>query len=302
VTTGIIFDIKRYAIHDGPGIRTTIFFKGCPLHCTWCHNPEGIKQEPELILRSSRCARDCQACIPVCPKDALTKKNVKIKIDKSKCDLCGKCCDICVYEALEMAGKKVSDTEVVNEVMKDSVFFEDSSGGVTFSGGEPTLQPEFLKALLKKFRKKSISTTLDTSGFAPYEIFESIQEDVGLFLYDLKVMDDDKHIKFTGVSNKLIKENLRRLCSHGNKVIARIPLIPGVNDDRKNMRETVDFLLSLGNIQRVNILPFHNSWCEKYKALNQEEPAVSFKPISDTRTQEIRSFFTGSGFEVKIGG
>jgi pyruvate formate lyase activating enzyme len=302
VTTGIIFDIKRYAIHDGPGIRTTVFFKGCPLNCTWCHNPEGIKEEPEVILRPNRCDPDCTACISVCPHEAITKKNSEIRINKSKCDLCGKCGDICVYEAVEMAGKKVTDLEVLNEVLKDSLFYEDSSGGVTLSGGEPTIQPKFLKALLKRFRQKNISTILDTSGFAPFEIFEDIQRDVDLFLYDLKVMDDDKHRKFTGVSNKLILENLRRLSRNGSKVIARIPLIPGVNEDEKNLKETVDFLKSVGNIHRVNILPFHKSWCEKYKALNQEEPKISFKPISDTQQEEIRSYMAGFGFDVKIGG
>jgi len=302
VTTGIIFDIKRYAIHDGPGIRTTVFFKGCTLNCTWCHNPEGIKTEPEVILRSNRCARDCTACISYCPQEALSKTNNKIKINKSKCDLCGQCSEVCVYEAIEIAGKKMTDSEIMDEVSKDSIFYQDSSGGVTFSGGEPTLQPEFLKALLKKCREKNISTTLDTSGFAPYEIFENIQEDVDIFLYDLKVMDDRKHRKFTGVSNKLILDNLRKLCVNGCKVIARIPLIPGVNDDEKNITETSDFLKSVGKIQNVNILPFHNSWCEKYMALNQEEPETSFNPISEARQEEIRSSLTGCGFEVKIGG
>jgi len=215
VAQGIIFDIKRYAIHDGPGIRTTIFLKGCSLRCQWCQNPEGQESNPEIILRSSRCATECSECVSVCPQEAVSKDGNSIEIDKAKCDLCAKCEEVCVYEALEVVGREVAVQEVMEEVEKDKIFFDESGGGITFSGGEPLMQVDFLEPLIKEIKKKNIHVTLDTSGYVSFEDLERISDKVDLFLYDLKIMNDAKHKKYTGVSNKLILENLRNLQNKG---------------------------------------------------------------------------------------
>jgi len=302
VAEGIIFDIKRYAIHDGPGIRTTIFLKGCSLRCQWCQNPEGQECNPEIILRSSRCATECNECVSVCPQDAISKDGNSIEIDKAKCDLCAKCEEVCVYEALEVVGREVAVQEVMDEIEKDKIFFDESGGGITFSGGEPLMQVDFLEPLIKEIKKKNIHVTLDTSGNVSFEDLERISDKVDLFLYDLKIMDDAKHKKYTGVSNKLILENLRNLTEQGNSVVVRIPLISGINDDDQSIHMFVDFLQSLKNIKQINLLSYHRGGCEKYKRLRKEELPKTFQSPSDERIEEVKKVFADSGFSVKTGG
>ena len=299
---GIIFDIKRYAIHDGPGIRTTIFLKGCPLRCQWCQNPEGQETNPEIILRSSRCATECNECVSVCPQDAISKDGNSIEIDKAKCDLCAKCEDVCVYEALEVVGREVTVQEAMDEIEKDKIFFEESGGGITFSGGEPLMHVDFLEALLKEIGKKNIHVTLDTSGYVSFEDMDRISYKVDLFLYDLKIMDDEKHEKYTGVSNKLILENLRNLTEQGNSVAVRIPLISGINDDSQSTHMFVDFLQSLKSVKQINLLSYHRGGCEKYKKLRKEGSPITFQSASDERIEDIKKIFADSGFSVKTGG
>ncbi len=299
---GIIFDIKRYAIHDGPGIRTTIFLKGCPLRCQWCQNPEGQETYPEIILRSSRCATECNECVSVCPRDAISKDGNSIEIDKAKCDLCAKCEEVCVYEALEIVGREMTVQEVMEEIEKDRVFFDESGGGITFSGGEPLMHVDFLEALLKEIGKKNIHVTLDTSGYVAFEDLGRICDKVDLFLYDLKIMDDEKHEKYTGVSNKIILENLRKLTELGKSVAVRIPLISGINDDNQSIHMFVDFLQSLKNIKQINLLSYHRGGCEKYKRLRKEKFAKTFNSPSDERIEDIKKIFTDSGFSVRTGG
>ncbi len=299
---GIIFDIKRYAIHDGPGIRTTVFLKGCSLRCQWCHNPEGIESKPEIVLRSARCSKECRECIPVCLQGAISKERNFIKIDQTKCDLCRKCEDVCVYEALEIVGREITVQEVMEEIEKDRIFFDESGGGITFSGGEPLIQLGFLEAVLKEIGKKNIHVTLDTSGYVSSEDMDRISDKVDLFLYDLKIMDNEKHEKYTGVSNKPILENLRNLTDQGNSVAVRIPLISGINDDNQSIHMFVDFLQGLKSIKQINILSYHRGGCEKYKRLRKEESPITFQSPSDERTEDIKKIFTDSGFSVKKGG
>ncbi len=299
---GLIFDIKRYAIHDGPGIRTTVFFKGCPLRCPWCHNPEGQESAPEIMVKSARCAKDCQECISHCPQNAISKDGGVILVDPSKCDFCAKCRKVCVYEAIDIIGREVYVQDVVAEMEKDRIFFDESGGGISLSGGEPLMQPEFLETLLKEFKKKKIRTTVDTCGYAPFEDLDRIRESVDLFLYDIKIMDDRKHKEHTGMSNQLIIENLKKLSKKGANIAIRIPIIPGINDDEENIQSITKFLLSLNNIKRINLLPFHRGGIEKYKRLGKKIKARTIQPPSSEKIEKVKKMLEDSGFLVRTGG
>jgi len=302
VITGIVFNIQKYSIHDGPGIRTTVFLKGCPLRCRWCHNPEGQSLEPELALWPSRCLRECQECVSVCDRLALSKSDSMISLNKDKCNLCGKCVDICPSRAIEIAGHRMSVEEVMREVEKDLMFHDESGGGATFSGGEPLMQPEFLEALLEASKKMGIHTTVDTCGFAPPEILDKIGDKVDLFLYDLKVMDDAKHRQFTGGSNKVVLENLLALDEKGKDVIVRIPIIPGVNDDEQDVEQTLGFLRSLKNIRRLSLLPYHDLGKEKYRRFALPYKIGNIQPPGGELIEKIKKRLERSGCQVTIGG
>jgi pyruvate formate lyase activating enzyme len=300
---GTIFDIKRFAIHDGPGIRTTIFFKGCPLHCVWCHNPEGIESRFELMPNPRRCAADCTECLKVCP-DVLAKKDGRIVLQRAvRGDaLCSSCADACVYDALRLVGKRVTAEDITTEVEKDRIFYEQSGGGVTFSGGEPLLQPVFLSELIDELKTWGFHLALDTSGFAAWEVLDGIARKCDLILYDLKTMDDAMHRKYTGVSNRLILDNLKRLSSVGKEIWVRVPLVPGVNDDEENMRRTADFLRPLPNIKRVSVLPYHKGGCEKYTNLGKGAGFRTFEPPSEERVGAVLGLLSSRKFQVRRGG
>lgn len=299
---GIIFDVKRYAIHDGPGIRTTVFFKGCPLQCQWCQNPEGIESRPEILLRSKRCAEDCDACVSACPQGAISKNGNSVEFNTERCDFCRKCEEVCVYDALEVVGREVTVHEALEEIERDRVFFEESGGGITFSGGEPLMQLDFVQALLTKVKERNIHTTLDTSGYVDFTDLERINDQVDLFLYDIKIMDDERHKKYTGVSNTIILENLQKLSKKGAPVTVRIPLIPGINDDEQNVESFAEYMKTLKNIKQINILPYHKGGCEKYKNLRKEDSLKTFQPPTNDRIDEIKQLLVESGFSVKTGG
>jgi len=299
---GTIFDIKRYAIHDGPGIRTTVFFKGCMLRCQWCHNPEGIKKGHEIMLRSSRCAAECWDCVSRCPQKAINKIGTAISVDLKKCDACGICEDVCAYEAVATVGRDVTVPEIVNEVEKDRIFYDESNGGVTISGGEPLAQGEFLLELLDALNKKNIHTAVDTSGCVPYDILDAVSQRADLILYDLKFMDENMHRVFTGESNMLILENLRRLNENRRNIIIRMPVLKGLNDDADNIQSMADFLLSLNSSWRINLLPFHKGGEGKSSRLNRKSPLNDFKTPSEKKLEEIKDRLSFLGFRVKIGG
>lgn len=296
---GMIFDIKRYAIHDGPGIRTTVFFKGCRLHCSWCHNPEGQSFDPELMIWPERCIR-CKTCVSACLNSAVSTANSLIVTDRSKCKACGVCAEKCPANAREIVGKKFSVDGLMQEVEKDVPFYDESGGGVTISGGAPLAQLRFLNAFLSACKKERIHVALDTNGYAKTEIVMKVSRNVDLFLYDLKVMDDKKHKLHTGVSNKLILKNLKRLDSLGKRIIVRFPLIPSVNSDEENVHGMIDFVSRLRNVEEIDILPYHRLGIEKAKRLGKK--AKSFKKSSDEMVENIAKELKSFGLKVKIGG
>jgi len=300
--TGRIFDIKRYSIHDGPGIRTTVFLKGCPLRCLWCHNPEGIDLAPELMHWPSRCSR-CYACLAACPPGAISKAaDGAIVVDKKKCDLCGKCAEACLYDAMQVVGREMAVGDLVAEIERDRIFYEQSGGGATFSGGDPLAQPVFLEELLGVLRSRGIRTAIDTCGFTPAPLLEKIAAKADLVLYDLKVMDEAKHRELTGVSNGPILENLKRLAGNGTEVWVRIPLMAGVNDDDKNINGTIAFLKSLKKIKNIGLLAYHSGGNEKARRLGKKSCLKTFEAPFEERLAAIEAAFREAGFDVQRGG
>jgi pyruvate formate lyase activating enzyme len=295
--TGTIFDIRKYSIHDGPGIRTAVFFKGCPLECRWCHNPEGRSFHPELIFRPGRCIL-CDDCLTACPNGAVTRLADEIRVDRSRCTVSGECAVICNAEALQVVGRKVTVDQVMSEIEKDTVFFGQSGGGVTFTGGEPLAQPRFLLELLAACRTHNLHTAVDTSGFSTWKTLDKIRPLVDLFLFDLKLMDEARHRKWTGVSNTRILSNLQKLSEMGHHVLIRIPVIPGVNDDEQNLAQTAKFLTSLPNVPSVELLSYHNIAEGKYAGLGMEYPVPGIHPPTPERMAGTASFLAGNGLQI----
>jgi pyruvate formate lyase activating enzyme len=298
---GVIFDIRKYSIHDGPGIRTTVFFKGCPLRCWWCHNPEGQDVEPELVYRKSRCL-GCDECSKSCQREAISLVAQSISVNREKCVPCNNCCRVCPSDALSIAGKQMTVKEILEEIEKDRTFYEESRGGVTFSGGEPLMQPDFLNALLNECKERATHTAVNTCGFAQYEIIDRIRDKVDLFLYDIKTMDNRKHRKYTGASNEQILKNLKKLAESGSSIVISFPIIPGINDDDKNVTRTAKFISSLPNIQQVNLLPYHRAGIEKYKNLGKPYKLDKIQPPSNQRVKSVKEKMEAFGIRVGIGG
>jgi pyruvate formate lyase activating enzyme len=301
MSLGIVFDIQRYALHNGPGIRTAVFLKGCPLRCLWCHNPEGQRGEPELIVRPGRCLPECRDCLGRCPRNAVGKKTGRVSVDAGACRSSGACVDACPTDALEMVGRRVSAAEVVAEVVKDAVFHEESGGGVTFTGGEPLAQPEFLEEMLDACRARAIPTAVDTSGFAPPDTLERIRARTDLFLFDLKVMDPAKHARLTSEPNALILENFKRLVRSGAKVVVRIPLVPGVNDDEGNAVRTAEFLRSIDAAPPISLLPYHRLGRDKGRRLLRPRAFRDFPLPRAAGLERVRARFASLGFDVTTG-
>lgn len=301
MVTGVIFDIKKYAIHDGPGIRTTIFFKGCPLACRWCHNPEGMNVAVQRIYRQQRCI-GCGECMQTCPRQAIRQTAEGMIADLSKCELCRTCAQHCPSDAVEFIGQKVTVAEVVRQIEKDIAFYDQSRGGVTFSGGEPLMQPEFLLQLLDACGHLDLHRTVDTTGYADAKLLLKVAQKTDLFLYDLKLMDPEKHRKYTGVSNEQILHNLKQLTQNDVRIQVRMPVIPGINSDAENIDKTADFIHSLGKIEHVSLLPFHNSAQAKYRRLNMQSISAPIAPPGAGMVQNIAARLKKTGLKVTIGG
>ncbi len=297
---GLIFDIKRFASDDGPGIRTTVFFKGCPLNCIWCHSPESISRQPELVFYESRCIK-CGKCVAVCAYQAqyFTEKG-KRKIDRTKCQTCGKCCEACYAGALEMKGNYLGVKEIYDEIEKDVIFFVNSGGGVTLSGGEPTLQSAFVVSLLRKLKKNGIHTALDTCGFVKWEILEELVPYVDLFLYDIKHMDAEKHIEYTGVSNQLILENLEKLAGAGKEILLRVPLVPGYNDSETNIVSIVRCAKKL-HLGEIDFLPYNEIAEAKYEWVGKSYALEHLKGCKNEKLGKIEKIAETKGLKIKIG-
>jgi pyruvate formate lyase activating enzyme len=299
---GRVFDIRRYSIHDGPGIRTAVFLKGCSLRCLWCHNPESVDPGPELMHWPSRCSR-CYACLSVCPVEAIAKDaEGAIIIDRAKCDLCGKCAEACLYDAMQVVGREMGVEEVLGELERDKIFYDQSGGGVTLTGGDPLVQAGFAEAILDGCRSQGIHTALDTAGYSKNGVLDRIAAKADLILFDLKCMDDARHREFTGVSNTPIIDNLKRLAAGRTEVWVRIPLVAGLNDDDKNIRLTITLLKSLKRIRRVGILPYHSGGLEKASRIGRETHFRKFEPPAEERIAAIAAAFREAGFEVRRGG
>lgn len=297
---GTVINIQKYSVHDGPGIRTTVFFKGCPLKCWWCHNPESQSIKHEIMFFEERCT-GCGVCVKRCSQKAIEIKEGYPVLDEEKCLLCGKCADFCPNNAKEQVGKDITVQELMKEIMKDEVFYNESGGGVTFSGGEPLIHTEFLNEVLKLCKTRGIHTTVDTSGYALWENIDKIADKVNLFLYDLKFMDNEKHKKYIGVENVVILENLKRLSDIGANIYIRMPIIAGINDDDFHIDESIKFISKL-NISQVNLLPYHKMGMDKYKRLKMEYKLSGMEKPSDEKMEEIKEKFKKNGIKVEIGG
>lgn len=294
---GIITNIQRLTIHDGPGIRTTVFLKGCPLRCVWCDNPETWYEHPEIFFYEVKCV-ECGRCVKACPLGIVTMDKSG-KIDRTKCILCMKCVEACLYGALQKVGEEVTAEYVVNEVAKDSLFYRNSGGGVTLSGGEPLYQPVFTAEVFKLCKEKFIHTALDTSGYAGREAVRQVLRYTDLVLFDIKHMDAEKHKKYTGVTNELILENAEFIAG---KVETRIgiPLIPGFNDSEDNLKKTAEFAASIG-VKWIDLMPIHKVGAQKYKFLGLESPYSRWEKIPDERVGEIRKLIESFGLKTTIG-
>jgi pyruvate formate lyase activating enzyme len=262
---GMIFDIQKFSVHDGPGIRTTVFFKGCPLKCLWCSNPESQKREPQMMYFIDQC-QQCYRCVAACPKEIISvNEDGTLKHKWEECDACGKCVDVCIPGARSISGKLMSVDEVYEIVNRDRLYYRNSGGGVTFGGGEPTMQSEFLINLLKKCYNSGIHTNVDTSGYAPKEVFKEILKYVSLIFMDIKHMDPVKHKELTGVDNGIILENVKLIKESGVPMHIRVPLIPGLNDSDDNLRMLAEFLNEIKH-DSVDLLVYHRLGVGKYKA------------------------------------
>jgi pyruvate formate lyase activating enzyme len=301
LTKGLVSNIQRYSVSDGPGIRTTVFLKGCPLGCKWCHNPESVSPEKQLILREDRCI-GCGECLVVCEQHAIRREGSRLVTDRAKCVRCGRCVDVCYAEARGLVGREMSTDEVMREVSKDKVFYAQSCGGVTFSGGEPFHQPEFLLSLLKASRAQGIHTAVDTSGHFLPELFGRADGLVNLYLFDLKTLDEARHRDFTGVSNTLILENLRALVEHRNRVVVRVPIVPKFNDDLAEIRRIGLFVEGLPGVDEIHILPYHKSGVAKYQRLGQEYGMEQAAEPTPERLEQLAAELGKHVARVVIGG
>ena len=317
--TGIVYDIQGFSVQDGPGIRTTVFLKGCPLHCPWCHSPESQRFDIQLSWQARKCiGLDlCGLCLNACPRGALSPGEMTaasseggvaiggeirlVQVHWDRCDDCGACAEACPAGALSMWGRDYTVTEVVDRVLRDRPFFERSGGGVTISGGEPFSQPRFTLALLRSFKEQGVHTAVDTTGYARWEVIEKALPYIDLFLLDLKHMDNASHEAAMGVSTELILENARRIAAAGGKMQIRMPLIPRFNDCEENARAVGGFAKGLGGaVVSVQLLPYHAMGVPKLERIKHEGSVLEAAPLSDEQVERIKAVLDGYGLMVTI--
>jgi pyruvate formate lyase activating enzyme len=299
--TGLVFNIQKYSLHDGPGIRTTVFLKGCPLSCAWCHNPESQSARPEIMVVENRCAA-CGECRRACPFGQEAPGHGPLRTDSAGCLVCGQCAAVCPTGARRIVGERRTVGDLMKAVLADRVFYEDSGGGVTFSGGEPLAQAGFLKAMLAACRAEGLRTAVDTCGFARTDILMDVAGLTDLILFDLKLMDKARHRQFTGVSNAPILANLEALALTRRNIWLRVPVIPGYNDLEEDWRQAAEFAASLCCISQVNLLPYHKLGLFKSRSARHPSAMESLEPPSAERMERAAEIFRNRGLDVKIGG
>jgi len=311
-TNGVLITwIQRFSINDGPGIRTNVFIKGCPLHCPWCHNPECISQHTEIYWKPKLC-QQCGLCLEVCPSEAIRapvdpeeaiNDPTYNKIIREKCDLCMKCVEACPYHALAQVGEPSTPEEVIKEAARDIPFYKNSGGGLTITGGEPFTQPRFVGELARLAKTLHIHTCVDTSGYVRWEVVKDLMEDIDMFLFDIKHMDTIRHSDTVGVPNDLSLENLSRLSAEGKEIRIRIPVIPDFNDDLENMARMAGFLKNLPTpVSGVDLLPFHN-WCqEKYRWLDLPWRMDGKEGLLPEQLDPLKELLENEGITTTIGG
>lgn len=295
---GTIFNIQRFSLHDGPGIRTTVFLSGCNLRCRWCHNPESFSQRPLVRHYPMKCI-GCAKCMEVCPEHCHISVDGVHRIRREDCVSCGRCADACCAGALEMSNRRADSEEILSTVLLDRPFYKDT-GGMTVSGGEPMLQHEFVRALLKGAKEAGISTALDTAGAIPWERYEAVLPYCDLILFDVKCMESTIHREATGVDNALILENLARMSAAGARILVRTPVIPGVNDNEENMAAMAAFVAPLAGVESVELLPYHPLGGGKYESLGLTYPSCGLTPPTKEHMQALGEVVRRGGVECKI--
>jgi pyruvate formate lyase activating enzyme len=295
----MMIDITRMTVHNGPGIRTVLFFKGCPLRCVWCSTPESQKEPEEIAFYPDRCIL-CGDCIPACPKNALTACDTSVTLNRDLCDVCGRCVPECHTEALKIIGRQYSVDQLIDEIKKDEVLYKHSGGGVTISGGEPFFKPEFLLELLKELKQNSINVGIDTCGYTPRKTIKAVMPYVDFYLWDVKHIDREKHMKHTGVSNELILDNLRFVSDNNIPIYLRVPLIPGYNDSEKNLLDICDCAKHLASLVEIHLLPLHHLGKARYAALERNYPIEGLPLLGDDFLTQTKHLIESTGLKCSI--
>lgn len=297
---GMVFDIQRFSIHDGPGIRTIVFLKGCPLRCVWCSNPESQSVGAELLVLADKC-KGCRRCEEVCPLGAI-RFQPGFRLDRDVCEGCGQCAEVCPTGALQVSGRVQKVDEIIQVLKRDEVYYRRSGGGVTLSGGEPLMHPAFAADLLRTCKEIGWHTAMETSGFSGWSAFEKVLPWLDLVLLDIKHVDDEKHVRYIGQSNRMILENARRLGENGVPVVIRVPVVPGCNDTPEEIRRIASFARSIPGVRELHLLPYHRLGEMKYRYLDAEYPLTGQRPPVNQVMEALRIAGAAEGLHCQIGG